>query len=281
MDAVFQPAMDAARRGDVDRFVTLLNEDASLATARSSVSHPTLLQFLVLETVGAPTAPAMAKALIERGAEIHKPLIAAASIDNPVMVELLLDAGGSIDGDGRWSPLEEALYWDAQGCLRVLLSRGAAVKNLRTAAALGRMDTIRKCFHADGSLNVDVAGTIESPFEGWFTGPAAREPQAIIDNAFVYACMHGQLEAVEFLLERGAGIDAIPPGFDFAGTGLHYAAHQGERATVEFLLKSGADPTVKDRKVHVTPASWAEHGKHPELQELLEGEERRWAGGKR
>lgn len=279
MDAVFQPAMEAARRGDVEGFVALLARDPALATAKSSVSHPSLLQFLVLETVGAPTAPAMAKAVIERGADIHGPLIAAASIDNVALLELLLDAGGSIDGNGRWSPLEEALYWEAKRCIPVLLARGASVRNLRTAAGLGRMDLLRTFFKPDGSLDVAAAGAVESPFEGWFLAPAG-EAQPILDNAFVYACMAGQIEAATFLLERGANIDAIPFGFDFAGTGLHYAAHRGRREMVAFLLKRGADPTVKDRKVHVTPASWAEHGKHPGLQQLLEREEARWAAGK-
>lgn len=281
MDAEFHPAMEAARRGDVERFTELLRQDSSLATRTSSRSHPTLLQFLVLETVGAPTAPEMAKALIEAGADIHRPLVAAASIDNPVMVELLLDAGAEIDGDGRWSPLEEALYWGSKRSVQVLLARGASVKTLRAAAALGRMEDVKRCFGADGSLDVEAAGPVESPFEGWFTGPRAREPQEILDNAFVFACMYGQTEAASFLLEHGARLDSIPLGFDYAGTGLHYAAHRGQREMVELLLKRGADPTVKDKKVHATPASWAEHGKHPELKELLEREERRWMGAAR
>lgn len=281
MDAVFQPAIDAARRGDVEGFVALLARDRSLATAKSSVSHPTLLQFLVLETVGAPTAPAMAQALIDRGADIHGPLIAAAAINNVELVELLLDAGAAIDGNGRWSPLEEALYWGSDGSTQLLLARGASVKNLRAAAALGRMDLLPTFFTPDGSLDAKAAGAIQSPWDGRHLGPAPGELQAILDNAFVYACMHGQNEAAAFLLERGANIDAIPFGFDYAGTGLHYAAHRGRRDTVEFLLKRGADPTVKDRKVHVTAASWAEHAKHPDLQALLEREEARWSSGKR
>jgi hypothetical protein len=60
MDTVFQPAMEVARSGDVERFVAIRDAAPALATAKSSVSHPTLLQFLVLEAVGAPTAPAMA-----------------------------------------------------------------------------------------------------------------------------------------------------------------------------------------------------------------------------
>jgi ankyrin repeat protein len=40
-------------------------------------------------------------------------------------------------GNGRWSPLEEALYWGHEATVSLLLERGAAVNNLRTAAALG------------------------------------------------------------------------------------------------------------------------------------------------
>jgi ankyrin repeat protein len=76
-----------------------------------------------------------------------------------------------------------------------------------------------------------------------------------------------------YLLERGAAINEIPAGFDYAGTGLHYAAYRGHRAMVEFLLGEGADPTVKDPKVHSRPAGWAEYGGHADLKELLDREE--------
>jgi ankyrin repeat protein len=279
MDPKFQPAVAAIRSGDLDRFVSLLEEDPSLATATSAVSHPTLLQCLVLETVGVPNVIEMAKALIERGADIHQPLIAAASKDNTTMVELLLDAGASLDGNDRWSPLEEALYWGYERSVRLLVSRGAQVKNLRVAAGLGRMDAVESFFDEDGSLKAE-AGTVESPFEKLAIVPRAHEAQAIIDNAFVYACMHNRIEAAQYLLQRGAAIDAIPYGFDFAATGLHYAAYRGHRAMVEFLLQRGADPTIQDPKVSSTPAGWAQHSGYVDLKELLEQEELRWSRGR-
>jgi ankyrin repeat protein len=278
MDAKFEPAMAAIQNGDLDALRSLLTSDPSLATARSSVSHPTLLQFLVLQRNAVANGSAMAKSLIEHGADIQQPLNAAACIDNVGMLELLLDAGASIEGDGRWSPLEEALYWGYERSVRRLLSRGATVKNLRIAAGLGRMDTIKSFFNADGSLKAE-AGVVASPFRALVIGPRAREPQAIIDNAFVYACMHNHIDAATYLLERGAAINTIPAGFDYAGTGLHYAAFRGHRAMVEFLLKRGADPTVRDTKVHSTPASWAEHSGFAELKEFLEQQERRVGRG--
>ena len=56
---------------------------------------------------------------------------------------------------------------------------------------------------------------------------------------------------------------------DYAGTGLHYAAMEGQRPMVEYLLAHGADPRIKDKKVNSTPAGWADHGGHPEIKELL------------
>ncbi len=81
--------------------------------------------------------------------------------------------------------------------------------------------------------------------------------------------MHGHIAAAQLLLDKGAEINAIPGGFDYAGTGLHYAALNGHRTMIEFLLAHGADKTMTDTKVGSTAAGWAEHGKHPELLDLL------------
>jgi ankyrin repeat protein len=274
MDARFHPAIEAINRGNLKGLIETLGRDPALATARSSVSHPTLLQCLVLEANGVPAAPEMASALIQHGADIDEPLIAAASIDNVEMVQFLLESGASIDGNARWSPLEEALYWGSEKSAHLLLSRGAAICNLRIAAGLGRMDAIQGCFESDGALKT-TAGRVESPFAGLVREPQASEPQAIIDNAFIYACMHGHIDAANYLIARGAAINSFPLGFHFPGTGLHYAAHRGQLGMVEHLLKHGADPTLKDPKVHSTPAGWAEHVGHMEVKELLQREEQR------
>ena len=170
--------------------------------------------------------------------------------------------------------------------LALLLERGARVQNLRTAAGLGRTDLIENYFNADGSLKPE-AGKINWPWgdleaiensnhdakgkeslaarvNSW-----SQDRQGIINNAFVYACMHGHIDAAQLLLDKGAEINVIPGGFDYAGTGLHYAALNGHRSTVEFLLEHGADRNVKDTKVGSTAAGWAEYGGHPDLLDLL------------
>jgi ankyrin repeat protein len=240
-----------------------------------------------LEGKDKPNNVEMAQVLIEAGAELNEPLVAAASINNHAVAKLLLDRGAAIDGTaGGWSPLEEALYWNSRDVLALLVERGAAVQNLRIAAGLGRTDLIEGYFNSDGSLKHE-AGKINWPWGGLEriacsnfdqTGRqqlAARvkewpqDRQGIINNAFVYACMHGQIEAAKLLLQKGAEINVVPGGFDYAGTGLHYSALNGQRAMVKFLLQQGADCDVKDTKVGSTAAGWAEHGGHPELRDLL------------
>ena len=170
--------------------------------------------------------------------------------------------------------------------MALLLERGAKVQNLRIAAGLGRTDLIENYFNADGSLKPE-AGKINWPWGDLETiarsnqGSAGKQSlsdrvnawsqdqQGIVNNAFVYACMHGHIDAAQLLLDKGAEINAIPGGFDYAGTGLHYAALNGHRAMVEFLLAHGADRNVKDTKVGSTAAGWAEHGGHPELRDML------------
>jgi ankyrin repeat protein len=81
--------------------------------------------------------------------------------------------------------------------------------------------------------------------------------------------MHGHIEAATLLIAKGARLNAIPGGFDYSGTALHYAALNGHRAMVLFLVAHGADTQIKDTKVGQTPASWADYGGHPEIRDLL------------
>jgi ankyrin repeat protein len=286
MDAKFHPAIAAIRSGDLENFKALVSQDPSLATSRSSRSHPTLLQCVTLDGKDKPNNVEMARVLIEAGAELNEPFVAAASMNNRDVAELLLDRGAAIDGTGGWLPLEEALYWNSQDVLALLLERGAKVQNLRIAAGLGRTDLIEGYFNADESLKPE-AGKINWPWGGLETiansnfdragrqeladrvNEWSQDRQGIINNAFLYACMHGHIEAAKLLLQKGAEINVIPGGFDYAGTGLHYAAHNGHRAMVEFLLQQGADREVKDTKVGSNAAGWAEHGGHLELRDLL------------
>jgi ankyrin repeat protein len=268
MDPRFHPAIAAVKAGDLEALRVLVRDDPSLPTDRSSTSHPTLLQCVVLDGKDVPHCTEMVQLLIDAGAPVDEPLIAAASIDNIDAIPALLKAGAAINGNGRWSPLEEALTFGAHRAVELLLERGASIHNLRIAAGVGRVDLIEGFFDAEGSLKPE-AGKLAWPFRdpegGW-----SQNPKDIIDNAFVYSCMSGRIDAAECMLKHGARINTIPPGFDYAGTGLHYAAFTGRRPLVEYLLAQGADPLIKDKKVNGTAAGWADHAGFAEIKDLLE-----------
>jgi ankyrin repeat protein len=284
MDAKFNPAIAAIKSGALEELRSLLDKDPTLATTRSSKSHPTLLQCSTLDARDVPNSVEMAKLLVDRGAEINGPLVACASGDNVEVAAALLDAGASINGAGAWSPLEEALYWGSDGVRNLLLERGASIHNLRIAAGLGRVDLIESFFNNDGSLKTD-AGEIHWPFEDPLTSNLPKpikerlqskidgwshESRNIVDNAFVYACMRNRIEAARSLLQKGAQINAIPPGFHYPGTGLHNAAVNGHRTMAEFLIEHGADANTKDQENGGSPAGWAAYGGHDELKSYLE-----------
>src|SRR5262245_44274284 len=65
MDSKFHPAMAAIMSGDIDELRSLLRDDPTLATARSSCSHPTLLHGLSIDAINVPNKVEMAKALID------------------------------------------------------------------------------------------------------------------------------------------------------------------------------------------------------------------------
>jgi ankyrin repeat protein len=102
------------------------------------------------------------------------------------VADVLIDAGADIEApDGSiGTPLDNAIGYGCWHVARRLVDRGAAVDKLWHAAALGLLG------HLD---------------EG-----AATATQDEIDEAFWQACHGGQLRAAQFLLARGANIQARP-----------------------------------------------------------------------
>lgn len=270
MDDKFLPAQAAIIADDPAELERLVRADPSLAMERSisTCDHPTLLCCLVLEMPPRQFLDHLIRLFSEFGAELSGPLGAAACIDNVSAVRTLLDLGAPIGGDGTWSPLEEALYWGHSATVELLLKRGAPMDNLRKYAALGDLHGLKRCFDRDGQPNQE-AGEMAWPFGPMVPDKVRFDRHEIINNALVFAAAWGQMETAGELLTRGAEINAIPAGFDFAGTPLHYAALNNRREMADWLLDRGADPALRDTKVQNTADGWAEYAQHSELADYL------------
>jgi ankyrin repeat protein len=269
MNPRFHPAQAVLASGEVDSLRGLLEADPGLASARSDRSHPTLLQCLVLTMPPVDSLESLIDLLAEHGADLNGPLVAACGMGNLRAIVRLLDLGANVEGDGDWSPLDEAAYWCQKDAAAILLERGAAIRNLRTASAFGDREQLTRCFDSAGALTSE-AGAISWPFQ-----PLAipehlrRDRDQIVTNALIYAAIWGRTEAVDELLRRGAKVNDIPAGFDYSGSALHYAALEGRREVVDQLLRVGADPTIKDTKIGKLPEDWAAHSGHNDLSEYL------------
>jgi ankyrin repeat protein len=268
VDSEFGPAAIAIYTGDLQALADLLADDPGLATRTSSCSHPTLLQLVACESSGIADPVGAARLLMRAGSATHSPLVAAAGCASRAVLEFMLDHGVGVDGeDELLTPLDEALYWSHRSIAELLVTRRARVRALSTAAGLGDVEAINSFF--DGSALRPDAGPIGSPFPGTLAEELSRDRQSLIDHAFVMAVNNGQVAAAARLLEVGAGVNAVPPGYHWRGTALHAAVWRGDRNVVAWLLDRGADPSIRDGLANSDAAGWASHHGHQDLLPLL------------
>ncbi len=122
------------------------------------------------------------------------------------------------------------------------------------AAAVGDLARLRVLLAGNHKARANAVSG-----DGWTPLHLATEPavlQVLLDagadlqrratNAIGNTALHGHafaghLDAVRFLLERGAD-----PNLRCGWTALHHAADRGDRAMVEVLLKHGADASIAD-----------------------------------
>lgn len=190
----------AIRGGDIDTLRRLLAAQPGLATARITDDRGcsrTLLHVLTDWPGGCPNCAETVALLVDAGADVNArfrgphretPLHWAASSDDVIVLDALLDAGADIDADGAviagGTALADARAFGQWRAASRLVERGAQV-TLTDAATLGLQDHVER--HFPGATQNDV------------------------DVAFWGACHGGRRGCAEYLLDKGAEINWLPP----------------------------------------------------------------------
>ncbi|HET9512452.1 MAG TPA: ankyrin repeat domain-containing protein [Gemmatimonadales bacterium] len=260
----FEAAADAVVTGDLATLASLVRRHPDLVHARSSRVHgATLLHYVAANGVEdfrqktPPNALTIARFLLEAGAEVDglantyggdkyqttmNLLVssthpAEAGLQAP-LVHLLLDFGAAINGlDDDGSPLVTALAFGYGESADALAGRGARIDNVITAAALGRLDLVRRFVVDPATLRDGVP--VQGPL--WFSWPEGARAQ--IELALVWACRFGRAPVARFLLDQG--VDPAARNGD-AMTALHWAAASRCMELVKLLLAKDAPLEVRN-----------------------------------
>lgn len=188
--------------------------------------------------------------------EGNYPLHVAAGMDDPVLIDILLDAGAPIQQ--KWSgSAHTALSWavtsGAQHSALKLAQRGANL-DLFTAAGMGLTDVV-KLFWKDGQLRGMPSSTGSSRYdeEG---SPLPQPPTNVTDqvsDALYIACRNGRLETSQWLLDHGAD----PNWRSYCGANsLAWAEYAGNHELCDLLLTRGADPDMLDYSFKAKPRAF-------------------------
>jgi Ankyrin repeats (3 copies) len=258
----FESAVDAIVDGEVAALERLLRANPDLIRARSTRRHhATLLHYVGANGTEKQRTPrnavAVAKILLDAGADVNAVgemyggttalgLVATsvhpaqAGVQDALM-EILLAYGAALEGAvapdyTRGSVVNACLANGRPHAAEFLGGRGARL-DLDGAAGVGRLDVVKSFFNEDGSLK-----------------PHATKEQ--MESGFLWACGCGRTNVVEFLLQMGVNVNAMPHG----ETGLHCAAYGGQLNIVKLLLERRSPPDIKDKTYDATPLGWALYG---------------------
>lgn len=315
VSAPFAQAFEAIKADDRARFGELLAAHPDIVNAAGTNGNRLIMlamsfgrSAMVADLLAAGADPALAN---NKGwTALHQAAYADPTRDPAAALatlELLLKAGASpfaeAYGDGG-TPLSVALFWGHRVLAERLAEPDVAPLNLRVAAGLGRLDLMAQLF--DGGKLRPEAGwhrEFHRPHSGFPPWRPREDAGEILAEALTYAARSGRIDAMVFLIERGAGIDAEP----YNGTALHWAvarrqveatawliahgadinrqaafggtrgvaplhvaaAWEGSPDCARLLLTHGADRSIKDAEHDSTPAGWAGFFKNDKIREMI------------
>jgi len=293
LDPAVQSVISAVRTGGLAELREILRSDPTSAnpkwvygfTPPKPIPNDSIPLFCISEGIWRRTNQQgngyeLTRMLIAAGADFEAeggiPLTAAISFDAIHVVEALLDSGAlpnGVDQDGV--PMAYAMHFGFTPIAELLAERGAQL-DLRFAAGSGRLELVKGWFNTDGSLKPGAGGLadpygLEAKLQGESPFRCQRTQQNILSQALYFACVHNKLDVADFLLSRGANINAIVPGLDSRATVLHRIAtmNAGADAVIRFLLARGADRGIRDEVHRTTPADWARYYQRDDAVMLL------------
>lgn len=147
-----------------------------------------------------------------------------------------------------------------------MLVRRKAEVTLEFAAGLGLIDLLPGFFGPDGHL-LPNAGPHTAPINNAI--PPQQPGDERLEQALIYAAINDRIDSAAYLLDRGAGINAMPSGFHFLGTPLHWIVGGGSIGMAEFLVNRGADLHAIAPNGQATPLEMAERKKRSDMVDLL------------
>jgi len=211
--------------------------------------------------------------LLSRGADINirdacewTPLHVAADLVNIESVKCLVLHGANVnttDKVGK-TPLQVCLEDDWPGCVdvaKLLIDHGAEIISLDQAIAIGDMAWAEAFVKEDPARVNSLDSYGQTPLH-WATNTVFYEncldiadmllyhgadidsENAYGTNALHNASMFNSTKAIEFLIHRGADINAKSTSSGM--TPLMFAVEEGHREAVEILLSSGADLNLEE-----------------------------------
>jgi ankyrin repeat protein len=220
----------AIRGGDTATVRRLLAADPALARAviGDRKGCRTLLHVVADWPGYFPHGPELVHLLIGAGADpgFRDParcdetaLHWAASSDDVDVAAALIDGGADLDvpGGSIGTPLANAVGYGCWHVARLLVARGARIGSLWQAAALGDTAKVDEFLAADPPPGKDE-----------------------IDAAFWQACHGGQRRMAEYLLAKGADINAVPGYTEQTAIQAAGSVETQRQTLVDWLEERGA-----------------------------------------
>jgi ankyrin repeat protein len=306
LDPNVKDVVDACLVGDRDRLRALLDKHPEAANPswvadyqpqesaeRPEIPNDSIPLFTVSDGVFSGSNRLgnegdLARDLLQAGADpnlIGQPLEGAMSYNCPRVVEALIEGGVDVDAPAPGVMMAYGMLFGFTECCELLANAGAQI-DLRFAAGLGQLDRMAE-FVTETGLTSDPG--LADPYVRYSVeqgGPsvrAERTDDVVLGQALLYACLHGRFDAADWLLQRGADVNAVVRGTDVDATVLHrlVSGHFGATATVEqveaarrpmieWLLERGADPSIVNAVHDPTVVQWARHNGREQTASWLE-----------